>query len=1060
MSQSSPKKQTRISHFFTHSPESPKSQSKKRRNESPIDLTVDSGDDVPSTSQSPSSRKRNRTTSSYFSSDSGLSLQKQSDVQARSGLDLSQQWRFDTASVSSAQTTRAPNPADQKRHDRARRILLGDDDFFRRSERDEADLLASAAAEEDETGPGPSQRTEEAPSRASDEETDERFTQLMEKFSGSKSKSKKGKSAPTAAQRKGKKTVEIGPSGQSYTPLELQIRELKRKYPDTILMVEVGYKMKFYGEDAKVAAKELGIMLGIVEQTETAALKKIGDNRNDVFTRGLTHMYTAATYVDELNSVDELDPSTAPPLMCLVEELKGGMGPDERVRMAMIVIAPSTGDVVWDEFEGDYQHPITRMVHSKPYELLLPDGKLSKPSEKMITHFVQSVRFHTFSCDHKIRIERVKAELTYTEAFSYLTDFYTDKSRSAVASDSFNSGKLVAAVADFPQLVTVALATAVQYLTAFDLEDALRETCFFARFAERTHMLLNSNTLTNLEIYRNETDFTAKGSLLWILNQTTTKFGARLLRSWVGRPLTDTKILRERIDAVEEILQDESPKLTRLRDLLRRLPDLARGLCRIQYGKCTPQELAILLTTFNEVATAFPLVSPQSPPFRSPLLNNIISALPKLREPVQGVLQEISLKVAKEGNKEALWIDPEKFPLIDDLTMSIRVVESELKDELKNIRKTIKKPALTYTTWNGEEYVVEINKNENRDIPLTWQIISRCRYRTPKAREKLDQRNQLLEALAAEAKRAYLSFLQEIIQNHYALLRDAVNKLAIADCLLSLARIALQEGYVKPEFTEDDILEIVDARHPMIESLVSEPFVSNTIVMGNGQPRSKIITGPNMGGKSSTVRMIALCAIMAQIGSYVPASSMKLAALDGILTRMGAADELARGRSTFMVEMQETSDIIQMATPRTLVILDELGRGTSTFDGMAIAHAVLQHLVQTVNCRTLFITHYPEVASDLERKFPEQIQNLHMGYTEETRVDGTREVTFLYRLTSGITEESFGVECGRLAEVPESVLQLASIKSQNMRALVKDRVRRNRYVVDDRVNWPLFTRHY
>lgn len=267
-----------------------------------------------------------------------------------------------------------------------------------------------------------------------------------------------------------------------------------------------------------------------------------------------------------------------------------------------------------------------------------------------------------------------------------------------------------------------------------------------------------------------------------------------------------------------------------------------------------------------------------------------------------------------------------------------------------------------------------MKKSENNLVPDNWIRVSACvveistppllliksnrtktveRFHTPFVKERIQELAQYKEALEAAAHAAYQSYLSDIIHGHYGVIRNAGNKLAIADCLLSFAHVALQDGYVKPSFSQDDTLEIVDGRHPMVEAVQSDPFVPNTILMGNGEPRGKIITGPNMGGKSSCVRMIALIAIMAQIGSYVPAASVRLGMLDCILTRMGgeffmlsscgsgsfnrlASDEIARGRSTFMVEMSETSDILQTATPRSLVILDELGRGTSTVDGVSL----------------------------------------------------------------------------------------------------------------------------
>ncbi|KAI0713432.1 muts domain V-domain-containing protein [Earliella scabrosa] len=1056
--------QATISSYFSQpvvsTPSTPTARGKTKRGSTPIDLTIDSDD------EKPPPPKKQRTTTAVSP--------KPTKQASRSG-GHAEQWRFDPSSP-----TKPTQATDSERHrdahDRAKRILLGNDNVFaRRKVTDDA----PAASDGDElVDTGEPQSEDEAG------DAEKKFGELMEMFSSTASKPKATKRvrAPATTTRRSQRVEEIGPSGQTYTPFELQVRELKAKHPGTVLMIQSGYKMLFFEEDAKIAAKELGVVcfpkrnlltamipvhrqdvhlkkllsqgykVGIVEQIETAALKKVSDTRNALFEREVTRLYTAATFVDDLNTTDEEDPNYAPPLMCLLEEPRGGMGADERVLIAMVVVSPSTGDVVWDEFEDNHMRTEleTRLVHTKPYELLLPMKDLSPTTERMIKHFTE--HSHT---EHRVRTERFAKQMAYTDAFALLSRFYTQSH--ANASESFNKGDLMAAITEFSKLVVIALGQSLKYLKTFNIADALRETRFFAKFTERTHMLLNANTLTNLEIYRNDTDYTPKGSLMWILDKTTTKFGARLLRSWVGKPLIDASALRERTEAVEEIVANKSPKITQLQELLRRLPDLARGLCRIQYGKCTPQELVTLLRAFQRVAMTFSPPHPSQPPpatnLKSKLLIDVVDALPRLREPVKELVETIILKEAEEGHKDTMWQDVDKYPKLEALTLDIQVNESELVDELKDIRKVLKKPAQQYTTWMGEEYVVEIRKDERREVPPQWTLLSSTkylrRYHTPVVRAKLQERAQYKEALAMEGNKAFLSFLSEITEKHYALLRDAVNKLAVADCLLSLAHIAQREGYCRPEFVErqdgeEDVLEIVKGRHPMIEVLRTDPFVPNSVQMGGGGSRHKIITGPNMGGKSSAVRMTALCAIMAQVGSYVPAESMRLSLLDGVLTRMGASDELSRGRSTFMVEMQETSDILQMATSNTLVVLDELGRGTSTFDGMAIAGAVLQHLVQDVKCKTLFITHYPQVATDLERKFPSDVGNMHMGFTEDTRIDGTREVTFLYRLEPGLVTESFGVECARLAGLPESVLQLASDKAESMRQVIEKRLKRTK----------------
>ncbi|KDQ20147.1 hypothetical protein BOTBODRAFT_27560 [Botryobasidium botryosum FD-172 SS1] len=885
--------------------------------------------------------------------------------------------------------------------------------------------------------------------------------------------------APRAGTKAGKgkerASDAVGPSGQKYTPLEKQIVQLKRDHPGVLLLVEVGYKYRFFGEDARIASQELGIAcwqdrnfltgsipvhrrpvhvkklisrghkVGVVGQTETAALKKASDNKSAPFGRKLTHLYTAATYVDDLDSADDISGSYSSPLVCIVEQLRGGMGVDELVLLGMIAVIPATGEVTYDEFEDSNMRTEleTRMTHINPAELLLPEKKLSKFTEKMLAHFAEEAR------STRIRIERFNDRMDYSDAFSFVSTFYTSHDEdSDTTSENLKSGKLMASLVDFPNLVIIALAHAIKYLREFDLDSAFYRTNYFSKFTTKTHMLLNGNTLSNLEIYRNQTDFTEKGSLIWVLDHTKTKFGSRLLRSWVGRPLIDMAILQGRLDAVEEILCSQSNALEKLRGLLKGLPDLSKGLCRVQYGKCTPRELATLLTAFERIASTFePFENPSQTGFTTSLLRDIVTSLPTVREPIVQLLQDIDLGKARKEVKDELWKDVKKYPEIERAKQGIIAIEVELDAQLKEIRRILNKPTAAWVTVSGIEYMIEVRNNDRKRVPASWLKISSTkavtRFHTPEVKAKLQQREQYKETLAAEANKAYLAFLTNDVSNHYSVFRNVIGRLAVADCLLSLAAVAVQPGYVKPEFTEADQLDITDGRHPMSEVLRSDPFVPNTVVLGGEEPRTNIITGPNMGGKSSCVRMTALLAVMAQIGSYVPARSAKLGLQEGILTRMGASDDLARGRSTFMVELAETSSILKNASPRTLVILDELGRGTSTFDGMAIAHAVLEHLVNTIRCKTLFITHYPLLATELEKN-PE-IANVHMGFMENSSsADGVRSIRFLYRLTLGMASGSFGIECARLAGLSERILRNAQVRSAMMQKQVEGQQEANR----------------
>ncbi|TFK46431.1 hypothetical protein OE88DRAFT_1715028 [Heliocybe sulcata] len=926
----------------------------------------------------------------------------------------------------------------------------------------------------------PKDTPDEKPEKeSSGEDSDSGFKSFLGHFeSGAKKPKQKGPAKGNLRAKAKTKVKELGPMGEPWTPLEREVAKMKELYPGILLMIEVGYKYVFWGEDAQIASKELGIVcypkgnfykasipverrdvhlkkllaqghkVGIVDQTETAALKQASENRNKLFSRKLSHLYTAATYVDELGSVDDTAVSAPPSLVCLVEERKGGMGNDEKVSIGLVIVTPSTGDVIWDDIEDSHMRIEleTRLSHSRPMEMLLPAQSLSEPTEKMIGHFVGSL-----GEGRKCRIERVKETMAYTEAFNLISSFYTENASTVGASAGFKSGQLLATATDFPKRVVIALAHAIQYLSGFQLTNVLIRTEFFDKFSTRTTMLLHGNTLTNLEIFRNETDHSVKGSLLSILDRTRTKFGSRMLRRWIGQPLVDLSLLQERLDAVEEIIDSQSARLVALGELLKGLPDLAKGLCRVQYGYCTPKELATLLRAFQKIALTFPTFDENNPTgCKSGILQDILKALPQLREPVQRVLREVSLKSMEAGDKEDMWLDPEKYPEIAEYGMAAEAVEAELTEELKKIRKILKKPSLQWTTVANEEYLIEVRKDENRIIPESWLQVTATKYlrrfRTPEVRGKMLHRLQYIEAQQEAAKKAYSSFLKELAQEHYGLLRDVVNKLAVADCLRSLALVAVNNGYIRPQFTDadEDMLEIVEGRHPVIEQLRMAPFVPNTVKMGGRAPKSKVITGPNMGGKSVCVKMIAIVVVMAQVGSFVPAESVQMSVVDGIYTRMGASDEIMKGRSTFMVEMTETSEILQSATSKSLIIADELGRGTSTFDGMAIAHAVLHHLLDKIKCKTLFITHYPLVATELERRFPQLVENLHMGFSKESRIDGSSDITFLYKLTPGLAEASFGIECARLANLPGKLLDVAREEGERMRAKVEERTRNNR----------------
>lgn len=860
-----------------------------------------------------------------------------------------------------------------------------------------------------------------------------------------------------------------------YTPLELQIVELKEKYPDVLLVVEVGYKYKFFGDDAKVASKTLniahymdhnfycasipthrlpfhvrrlvnaGYKVGVVRQTETAALKAVGDNKQGPFLRELKNLYTKSTFVDELVVSDIEEDSGASAgsnyLMTIVEELRGGGGPDERVQIGIVAVQPATGDIMYDCFEDTYMRSEleTRVLHIQPSELLLP-ATLSRPTEKLVHHMAVQ---RTTAFGDSVRIERVAEDIpfskNYNAAFTHVSDFYAQSVKSQTDSqEGIKSETLFAEILRLPEVVIKSLALTIKYLSDFHLEHVFKLTKYFTHFSSKSHMTLNANTMANLEIYRNSTNYGEKHSLFWILNHTKTAFGKRLLKRWVGRPLVDKAHLETRINAVEELITTENPKIKELASLLRQLPDLEKGLCRVHYGKSSPAELLKVLNALQRISQVFINTMPvENTRFTSPILNDIVDFLPTILDDVISLKSMLNIKAVERGDDMSeLFQSHEPWPEISEFKEKIHETEQEFTEHLKELRKLLRNSTTSYVTVAGIEFLVEVKNTELKKVPQNWIKISGTkavsRFHTPFIISKTRERDQHRDRLRIASENAFRDYLQQVADK-YELFRDVVQRLAHLDCLLSLAAVANQPGYCKPEYVDHVSIKVENGRHPMVEQLLGGNFVPNDVSFDCNDCRTMVLTGPNMGGKSSYIRQVALITIMGQIGSYVPADAAQLGIVDAVYTRMGALDNLLTGESTFMIELHETSDIMKQATPRSLVILDELGRGTSAHDGVAIAYAVLQHFITQIRSITIFVTHYPSLA-ELVNEHSEIAKNCHMAFIEDKLTDDQSTLTFLYKLTAGVAMRSYGLNVARLANLPKDVLDTAFKKASEMEA--------------------------
>lgn len=890
---------------------------------------------------------------------------------------------------------------------------------------------------------------------------------------------------PASKPTKGRKGAAIKKTGSKLTPMELQYLDIKRKHLDTVVVMEVGYKYKFFGEDARTASKTLGIVcipgkfrydehpseahldrfasasfpthrlqvhvkrlvqanhkVGVVRQIETAALKAVGNNRNTPFVRKLTNLYTKGTYVDDIEGLETPTAGSGAGaqstgyLLCVTETNAKGWGTDEKVQIGLVAVQPATGDIIYDDFEDGFMRSETetRLLHIAPAEFLIV-GDLSKATDKLIQHLSAS-KTNVFG--DRSRVERAEKPKTMAaQAYSHISNFYAGKMNSSQEDGSDKQGAILDKVHQLSEHVTVCLSAMITYLSDYGLEHVFDLTKYFQPFSARSFMLLNGNTLSSLEIYQNQTDYTPKGSLFWTMDRTKTRFGQRLLRKWVGRPLIDKERLEERIAAVEELKEGENTiPVDKLKFLLGRIKtDLEKVLIRIYYKKCSRPELLAALQTLQDLSSQYlSAKTPEKSGFSSTLLSEAVSSVPKIYEDINGFLDQINAKSAKDDDKYSFFREEHEAEDINDLKLSIASVEDDLNTHKNDAAGKLGKSKVDYVTVAGIEYLIEVKRKsmEEKKVPASWQQISATkavlRFHTPEVKRMLQERDQYKESLAAACDTAFMRLLDEISAK-YQQLRDCVSSLATLDALLSLATLANQPGYVKPTFTDDIELNITGGRHPMVEQLLLDSYVPNDLHLSHSATRSLLITGPNMGGKSSYVRSAALIAIMGQIGSYVPATEARLGMLDAVFTRMGAFDNMLKGESTFMVELNETSDILKSATPRSLIILDELGRGTSTFDGVAIAEAVLDYVIRDLKSLTLFITHYQHLAKLQDRFDNKELRNVHMRFEER---DGGKEVVFLYEAAEGTSHRSYGLNVARLARVPEKVIGVAEVKSREL----------------------------
>ncbi len=813
------------------------------------------------------------------------------------------------------------------------------------------------------------------------------------------------------------------------TPMMQQYMECKERYPDAILFFRLGDFYEMFFEDAEVVARELGLTLtarskekdggipmagvphhasqgyiaqliekgftvAVAEQLEDASTTK-GMVRRDV-----VRVITPGVVLD----TDNLD-ARAPNYVAAIDTLGEGFG----TGFAIAYLDVSTGDFRATEVSS-VQDLVSELHRVEAREILAPEyaqGVIEPLQTQLPKVFWRFKHRAYFDAEGLVKTvakgPRLKEDL---ENDSYFMDDVQVQSVLA----GLNQIDFL-----FPELVQSASAAVLRYIvkTQRGVPSHVRT---IEPYRTSAFLLLDDSTKSNLELTETLMGGKKKGSLLSILDHTVTSAGGRRLRQWLAYPLIDSMQITARHDAVEEFIK--YPALRQdVRKALDEVYDIERLCGRLSSGSANPRDLRSLLSTLE----VLPQVKDVLQECQADLLIDLQESIDPCEELcalIDSAIVEAPPVTITEGGIFKMGFNDELDEILD---LANHGVDWILKYEVAQKEETgISSVKVKFNKVFG--YFLEVTKSNLDRVPDTYirkQTLANAeRYITPELKEMEDkilhstERRQVLE-------RQLFEELRQQIAGHLGRLMNTASQLANLDVLSSLAELAQKREYVRPTLNNNGDIKIVEGRHPVVETTMTggERFVPNDVDLGNDH-RLAIITGPNMAGKSTVIRQVALITLLAQMGSYVPAKEANIGVVDKIFSRVGASDNLAKGQSTFMVEMTETAHILTNATNRSLVILDEIGRGTATYDGLSIAWAVAEYLHNVLGAKTLFATHYhelTELADALQGAF-----NMSIAVKE-----WQDNIIFLRKLVDGPANRSYGIQVGRLAGLPDHVVDRA-----------------------------------
>jgi len=787
-----------------------------------------------------------------------------------------------------------------------------------------------------------------------------------------------------------------------------QYLSIKERYADTILFYRMGDFYEMFFEDAEVASRILEITLTSRNKKDEFPIPMCGVPYRAVqgyIARLINQGYKVAI-CDQIE-----DPAQAKGLVKrdVVRVITPGMILDnelldektdnyvlavacEKNTVGLSYLDISTGTFRVSE-SSDLNSVTDEALRISPSEVLLPE---SSKNDRFYSEIISALsdRPITFINDRSFE---------YSGGRERLMDQFKTLSLEGFGCEHLKAGVRAAGALVF--YIRETQKQKIEHLSKI-------ETYFLGNF-----LVIDEISFRNLEIIKNIRTGSREGTLIGIMDRTVTSMGGRLLKRWTRYPLMDISEIRLRQDAVEEA-KDNIQVRRDIRDHLKSVYDLERLGSKIAMGHSNARDLVALKRSLNSLPGIWNLLSK----FKATLFisRQNIDGLSELSALIEKAIREDAPPTIHEGGIIKTGFNSQ----LDELILISRdgkkwLAELEAREKETTGINTLK---VSYNKVFG--YFIEVPKARSKAVPVHYvgkqTLVNAERYITD------ELKNFEVKVMGAEDQRAALEYqifneIKDSVVNNNTAIQEVAYFLARLDCLLNMAEIADQNDYRRPEFNTEGFIQIEDGRHPVVEKMITgERFVPNTIRMDNTENQILIITGPNMAGKSTVLRQVALMVLMAQMGSFIPAVKASINATDRIFTRVGALDNLSQGQSTFMVEMQETANILNSATSQSLVIMDEIGRGTSTFDGLSIAWAVAEYLhdLKTTGVKTLFATHYHEL-TELAR-LKGRIKNYNIAVKE-----WNDEIIFLRKLVEGGTNRSYGIQVARLAGVPNIVIQRA-----------------------------------